>query len=71
VARPLQGGNVVASYGSLKLLPFCDPLRGDPSSEKIVASLAPKLQPAALTVAFDNPKCCAAPVNALGYERLT
>jgi hypothetical protein len=26
----------------LKLLPFWDPLRGDPRFEKIVASLAPK-----------------------------
>ncbi len=30
------------SYGYLKLLPFWDPLRGDPRFEKIVASLAPK-----------------------------
>ena len=30
------------SYGGLKLLPFYDPLRGDPHFEKIVASLAPK-----------------------------
>ena len=30
------------SYGVLKLLPFWDPLRGDPRFEKIVASLAPK-----------------------------
>jgi hypothetical protein len=30
------------SYGELKLLPFGDPLRGDPRFEKIVASLAPK-----------------------------
>jgi tetratricopeptide (TPR) repeat protein len=30
------------SYGSLKLLPFWDPLRGDPRFEKIIASLAPK-----------------------------
>jgi len=30
------------SYGQLKLLPFWDPLRGEPSFEKIVASLAPK-----------------------------
>jgi len=29
------------SYGRLKLLPFWDPLRGDPRFEKIVASLAP------------------------------
>ena len=30
------------SYGQLKLLPFWDPLRGDPRFEEIVASLAPK-----------------------------
>jgi TolB-like protein/class 3 adenylate cyclase/Flp pilus assembly protein TadD len=30
------------SYGWLRLSPFCDPLRGDPRFEKIVASLAPK-----------------------------
>ena len=30
------------SYGALKLLPFWDPLRGDPRFEKIVTSLAPK-----------------------------
>jgi TolB-like protein/Flp pilus assembly protein TadD len=30
------------SYGHLKLMPFWDPLRGDPCFEKIVASLAPK-----------------------------
>ena len=30
------------SYGRLKLLPFWDPLRGDPRFEKIVASFAPK-----------------------------
>ena len=30
------------SYGEFKLLPFWDPLRGDPRFEKIVASLAPK-----------------------------
>jgi serine/threonine protein kinase/tetratricopeptide (TPR) repeat protein len=30
------------SYGQLKLLPFWDPLRGDPRFEKIVASLAPQ-----------------------------
>jgi len=33
------------SYGWLKLLPFCDPLRGDPRFEKIVASLAPEETP--------------------------
>ena len=30
------------TYGQLKLLPFWDPLRGDPRFELIVASLAPK-----------------------------
>ncbi len=30
------------SYGNLKLLPFWDPLRGDPRFEKIVNSLAPR-----------------------------
>jgi serine/threonine-protein kinase len=30
------------SYGQLKLLPFWDPLRGDPCFEKIVSSLEPK-----------------------------
>jgi TolB-like protein/Tfp pilus assembly protein PilF len=30
------------SYGQLKLLPFWDPLRGDPRFEGMVASLAPK-----------------------------
>jgi len=34
----------VLSYGQLKLLPFWDPLRGDPRFEKIVNSLAPKDQ---------------------------
>jgi TolB-like protein/Flp pilus assembly protein TadD len=34
--------SAVVSYGALKLLPFWDPLRGDPRFEKIVASLAPK-----------------------------
>jgi TolB-like protein/Tfp pilus assembly protein PilF len=33
-----------SSYGELKLLPFWDPLRGDPRFEKIVVSLAPKEQ---------------------------
>jgi serine/threonine-protein kinase len=36
------GGYIVATYGALKLLPFWDPLRGDPRFEKLVASLAPK-----------------------------
>jgi serine/threonine-protein kinase len=30
------------SYGELKLMPWWDPLRGDPRFEEIVASLAPK-----------------------------
>jgi hypothetical protein len=30
------------SYGDSKLLRFCDPPRGDPRFERIVASLAPK-----------------------------
>ena len=34
--------SVMLSYGALKLLPFWDPLRGDPRFEKIVESLAPK-----------------------------
>jgi len=32
----------ILSYGELKLLPWWDPLRGDPRFETIVASLAPK-----------------------------
>jgi TolB-like protein/Tfp pilus assembly protein PilF len=36
------GGSMVASYGALKLLPFWDPLRGDPRFEKFVQSLARK-----------------------------
>jgi TolB-like protein/class 3 adenylate cyclase len=38
----LPGATFITSYGVLKLLPFWDPLRGDPRFEKIVASLAPK-----------------------------
>jgi serine/threonine-protein kinase len=30
------------SYGHLKLMPWWDPLRGDPCFEQIVASLAPQ-----------------------------
>jgi serine/threonine-protein kinase len=33
----------LVNYGRLKLLPWWDPLRGDPRFEQIVASLAPKL----------------------------
>ena len=41
-AIPLPGAEGITNYGALKLLPFWDPLRGDPRFEKIVASLAPK-----------------------------
>jgi serine/threonine protein kinase/tetratricopeptide (TPR) repeat protein len=41
-ATPTYGAGIITSYGSLKLLPFWDPLRGDPRFEKIVASLAPE-----------------------------
>jgi hypothetical protein len=34
--------NAIVTYGQLKLLPFWDPLRGDPCFEKIVESLAPR-----------------------------
>jgi len=34
--------SLALSYGALKVLPFWDPLRGDPRFEKIVASQAPK-----------------------------
>jgi tetratricopeptide (TPR) repeat protein len=37
-----HGSFVSYGYGGLKLLPFWDPLRGEPCFEKIVASLAPK-----------------------------
>ena len=39
-ASRLPSGGV--TYGQLKLLPWWDPLRGEPCFEKIVASLAPK-----------------------------
>jgi len=39
---PAPTASIALSYGALKLLPFWDPLRGDPRFEKIVASLAPK-----------------------------
>jgi TolB-like protein/Tfp pilus assembly protein PilF len=41
-AGPAFGANGIASYGVLKLLPFWDPLRGDPRFEQFVQSLAPK-----------------------------
>ena len=40
VRFPYSGADL--SYGELKLMPFWDPLRGDPRFEKIVAGLAPK-----------------------------
>jgi hypothetical protein len=40
VRGPVEGN--MLSYRALKLLPFWDPLRGDPRFEKIVQSLAPK-----------------------------
>jgi hypothetical protein len=40
VVRSPTGGLV--SYGELKLMPFWDPLRGEPCFEEIVASIAPK-----------------------------
>jgi TolB-like protein len=44
-AISLPGAAYITSYGFLKLLPFWDPLRGDPRFDKIVASLAPKEEP--------------------------
>jgi len=40
-AEQLPGYGTI-TYGQLKLLPYWDPLRGDPRFEKIVNSLAPK-----------------------------
>ena len=40
-AQQLPGYGTI-TYGQLKLLPWWDPLRGDPRFEKIVESLAPK-----------------------------
>src|SRR5207244_164320 len=40
VRSPTSGLDL--SYGELKLMPFWDPLRGEPCFEKIVASLAPQ-----------------------------
>jgi serine/threonine protein kinase/tetratricopeptide (TPR) repeat protein len=42
LALAARGRPGFPTYGQLKLLPFWDPLRGDPRFEKIVASLAPK-----------------------------
>ena len=42
LAKATQLPSFGVTYGRLKLLPWWDPLRGDPRFEKIVASLAPK-----------------------------
>ena len=42
IIAPTAGGSLIASYGVLKLMPFWDPLRGDPRFEQIVTSFAPK-----------------------------
>jgi serine/threonine-protein kinase len=42
LAKAVQVRGGYGSYGRLKLLPYWDPLRGDPRFEKIVQSLAPK-----------------------------
>ena len=42
LARATRLPSGAVSYGQLKLLPWWDPLRGDPCFESIVASLAPK-----------------------------
>jgi serine/threonine protein kinase len=41
-AAPTPGASLITSYGVLKLMPFWEPLRGDPRFEQIVASFAPK-----------------------------
>jgi len=41
-SRMRRSSPVILNYGRLRLLPFWDPLSGDPRFEKIVASLAPK-----------------------------
>jgi hypothetical protein len=42
LATAAQYRSWMLTYGRTRLLPFLDPLRGDPRFEKIVASLAPK-----------------------------
>jgi TolB-like protein/class 3 adenylate cyclase/Tfp pilus assembly protein PilF len=42
LATAAQYPSFMLTYGRLRLLPFWDPLRGDPRFQKIVASLAPK-----------------------------
>ncbi len=44
IAARAPVASMVFNYGALKLLPFWDPLRGDPRFEKIVADLAPQKQ---------------------------
>jgi TolB-like protein/Tfp pilus assembly protein PilF len=55
------------SYGELKLVPWWDPLRGDPRFEQIVDSLAPKEnQPVARVAASSgNPTMSAPPENSI------
>jgi TolB-like protein/Tfp pilus assembly protein PilF len=48
-ATRIPGG---VTYGQLKLLPFWDPLRGDPCFENIVASLAPRAPTQATKLKF-------------------
>ncbi len=45
LATAAQFPGFLLTYGRMSLLPFWDPLRGDPRFEKIVASLAPKSAP--------------------------
>jgi TolB-like protein/class 3 adenylate cyclase/Tfp pilus assembly protein PilF len=45
LATTAQYPSFMLTYGRLRLLPFWDPLRGDPRFQKIVASLAPKQAP--------------------------
>jgi serine/threonine-protein kinase len=42
LATATQYPSFLLTYGRMRLLPFWDPLRGDPRFQKIVASLAPK-----------------------------
>ena len=42
LATATQFRSFLSTYGRLRLLPFWDPLRGDPRFERIVDSLAPK-----------------------------
>jgi hypothetical protein len=42
LATAAQYPSFMLTHGRMRLLPFWDPLHGDPRFEKIVASLAPK-----------------------------